>query len=78
MESWGDGPLEEKVVLWEWQDGSIIAVLNAEGRGEAYIQVHPDFQSPIPQLRSSPYHSRKQFTFYIFVVERKSNTFSRN
>jgi mycothiol synthase len=50
VESWGDGPLEEKVALWELQDGSIAAVLNAEGPGEAYMQVHPDFRSPVLEV----------------------------
>ncbi len=46
VESWGDGPLEEKVALWELPDGKIVAVLNAEGKGEAYLQVHPHLPTP--------------------------------
>ena len=46
VESWGDGPLEEKVAIWEMVDGVIAAVLNAEGRGEAFFQVHPDLRTP--------------------------------
>jgi ribosomal protein S18 acetylase RimI-like enzyme len=39
------GPLEEKVFLWETAPGELAAVLNAEGLGQAYLQVHPDFRS---------------------------------
>jgi len=39
------GPLPEKVFLWETTDGELAAVLNAEGRGNAYIQTHPEFRS---------------------------------
>ena len=46
VESWGDGPLEEKVAIWEMGDGRIAAVLNAEGRDEAFFQVHPDLRAP--------------------------------
>ena len=46
VEGWGDGPLEEKVALWELPDGKIVAVLNAEGKGEAYLQVHPHLRTP--------------------------------
>lgn len=46
IEGWGDGPLEEKVVLWELADGQIAAVLNSEGQGEAYLQVHPQWRTP--------------------------------
>lgn len=41
VESWGGGPLEEEVFLWELPDGRIAAVLNAEGHGHAFLQVHP-------------------------------------
>lgn len=37
---------EEKVFLWETADGQIVAVLNPEGRGQAFLQCHPDFRSP--------------------------------
>jgi mycothiol synthase len=39
------GPLEEKVFLWETPEGELAAVLNAEGKGQAYIQMHPGFRS---------------------------------
>ncbi len=45
VESWGDGPLEGRVFLWEQQDGRIAAVLNPESRGQAYLQVHPEWRS---------------------------------
>lgn len=41
----GQGPLEEKVFLWETPQGELAAVLNSEGRGHAYLQVHPDHRS---------------------------------
>jgi hypothetical protein len=41
VESWGDGPLEEKVFIWELSDGQIAAVLNSESKSEAFLQVHP-------------------------------------
>lgn len=37
--------LEEVVFIWEMADGEIAAVLNPEGRGEAHMQVHPDFRT---------------------------------
>lgn len=39
------GPLEEKVFLWETPEGELAAVLNAEGKGNAYLQMHPGFRS---------------------------------
>jgi len=39
------GPLTEKVFLWETPDGELAAVLNAEGRGNAYLQLHPDLRT---------------------------------
>ncbi len=45
VESWGDGPLEGRVFIWERSDGQIAAVLNPEGRGQAYLQVHPERRS---------------------------------
>jgi len=38
-------PPEEKVFLWETENGQIAAVLNPEGRGQAFLQVHPDFRT---------------------------------
>jgi GNAT superfamily N-acetyltransferase len=40
-----EGPMEEKVFLWETPDGELAAVLNAEGRGHAHLQVHPAHRS---------------------------------
>jgi GNAT superfamily N-acetyltransferase len=39
------GPMEEKVLLWETPEGDLAAVLNAEGKGNAFLQVHPEFRS---------------------------------
>jgi mycothiol synthase len=41
VESWGDGKLEEDVFIWEQPQGQIIAVLNRESAGQAFLQVHP-------------------------------------
>lgn len=38
--------LEENVFLWETESGEIAAVLNPEGRGQAFLQVHPEFHTP--------------------------------
>jgi GNAT superfamily N-acetyltransferase len=38
--------LEDIVFLWETENGRIAAVLNPESKGEAYLQIHPDFRSP--------------------------------
>jgi ribosomal protein S18 acetylase RimI-like enzyme len=46
VESWGDGPLEGSVFIWETPDGRLGAVLNQEGKGNAYLQVHPAWRSP--------------------------------
>jgi GNAT superfamily N-acetyltransferase len=37
--------LEEVIHFWETPESRIIAVLNPEGRGNAYFQVHPAFRS---------------------------------
>ncbi|MCP5101400.1 MAG: GNAT family N-acetyltransferase [Chloroflexi bacterium] len=34
-------PIHEVTRIWETVDGKIVAVLNAEGRGEAFLQIHP-------------------------------------
>lgn len=39
-------PLAENVFLWETESGQIAAVLNPEGRGQAYLQVDPAFRNP--------------------------------
>ena len=38
--------LAEVVYIWETADGQIAAVLNPEGRGEAFLQVHPGLRTP--------------------------------
>jgi len=38
--------LEDVIWLWETSDGQIIAVLNPESRGQAFLHIHPDSQSP--------------------------------
>jgi GNAT superfamily N-acetyltransferase len=40
-----DGPLEKYVYLWVTGDGQIVAVLNREGAGQAFLQVHPIFKT---------------------------------
>lgn len=42
VENIGDGPLETSVFLWETPRGDLRAMLNAEGRGDAFLQIHPD------------------------------------
>lgn len=37
---------EEKIFLWETEHGQIGAVLNPEGRGQAYLQIYPNFRTP--------------------------------
>jgi len=37
--------INEAVLIWETEDGRIAAVLNPEGRGEAFLQVHPDLRT---------------------------------
>jgi mycothiol synthase len=38
--------LEAAVFLWESPDGKLAAVLNPEGLGDAFLQIHPDFSTP--------------------------------
>jgi GNAT superfamily N-acetyltransferase len=38
--------LEDVVTLWETPRGKLAAMLNPEGMGEAFLQVHPDFKTP--------------------------------
>ncbi len=38
--------LEEMIFLWETPDGKIAAMLNAESKGEAFLQVHPAYGTP--------------------------------
>lgn len=39
-------PLQELVFLWETGDGELAAVLNPEGSGQAFLQVHPTYCTP--------------------------------
>lgn len=39
-------PLEENVFIWETQSGQIAAVLNPEGHGQVFLQIHPEHRSP--------------------------------
>lgn len=41
----GDGKLENDVFIWETADGQIAAVLNREGPGDAFLQLHPTLRS---------------------------------
>jgi GNAT superfamily N-acetyltransferase len=41
----GDGSLDTGVYLWETTDGQIAAVLNQEGAGQVFLQIHPDFKT---------------------------------
>src|SRR4030042_2773517 len=41
----GDGTLETGVYLWETSEGQIIAVLNREGAGQTFLQLHPAFKT---------------------------------
>ena len=36
----------ENIFLWETEQGKIVAVLNPEGRGLAFLQAHPDYKNP--------------------------------
>jgi mycothiol synthase len=45
------GKLEEHVYLWETEDGHITAVLNREGAGQAFLQVHPAFKTTELELQ---------------------------
>lgn len=38
--------LEENVFIWEAENGQIVAVLNPEGHGHAFPQIHPGFDTP--------------------------------
>lgn len=41
----GPPPGSETVFIWETPAGGIAAVLNPEGNGEAFIQIHPEYRS---------------------------------
>ena len=38
--------LEEVMFFWETETGEIAAILNPEGKGQAYLQTHPKFRTP--------------------------------
>lgn len=38
-------PVEKVTYIWETPDGKIAAVLNPEGRGDAFLHVHPAFRT---------------------------------
>ena len=42
----GARPIEEGIFLWENEDGRIVAVLNPEDPGHAYLQVDPRHRTP--------------------------------
>jgi mycothiol synthase len=46
VENLDQGPMEQNVFIWETTDGRIGAVLNPEGKGEVYLQVHPGLRTP--------------------------------
>jgi mycothiol synthase len=41
----GDGELDKDVYLWETDGGQIAAVLNREGAGQAFLQIHPTYKT---------------------------------
>ena len=45
VENLGQGPLQEKVFIWETEDQQIAAVLNPEDKGEVFMQVHPGMRT---------------------------------
>lgn len=46
LENLGQGRLDRDVFIWETADGQIGAVLNREGPGEAFLQLHPGLRTP--------------------------------
>jgi mycothiol synthase len=38
--------IDDAVYIWETEDNQIAAVLNPEGKGEAFLQVRPDISTP--------------------------------
>lgn len=39
-----------RVQMWETDGGQLVGVVNPEGEGDAYLQVHPDFRSLEPEM----------------------------
>jgi mycothiol synthase len=58
----GDGKLEEHVWIWETLDGKIVAVLNREGAGQVFLQIHPAYKN---------YHLEEQM---ITIAEKSLST----
>jgi GNAT superfamily N-acetyltransferase len=46
IENLGHGRLEDDVFMWERTNGELVSVLNGEGPGEAFLQVHPSHRGP--------------------------------
>lgn len=46
IDNLGHGRLEEDVFIWETADGYLASVLNREGTGDVYLQVHPGVRTP--------------------------------
>jgi mycothiol synthase len=46
IQNLGHGRMEEDVFIWETEDGQTAAVLNREGPGHAFLQVHPGQRTP--------------------------------
>ena len=46
VENMGQGPMEQTVFIWESAEGGIAAVLNPEGPGHVFLQVHPGQRTP--------------------------------
>lgn len=44
---WGEGG--KFVRIWETDGGKIVGVANPEGKGDAYLQIHPDFRNEIEE-----------------------------
>ncbi|MFZ4779514.1 MAG: GNAT family N-acetyltransferase, partial [Terrimicrobiaceae bacterium] len=38
--------LDKSIFFWETETGEIAAILNPEGRGQAYLQSHPKYRTP--------------------------------
>lgn len=70
--------LNAAVFLWEAENGRMAAVLHPGGRGEAFLQVHPDFQSTdldiqMLQIAETQYAIQKegneQLTIWVHEVD---------
>ena len=63
----GDGSLEEGVFLWETERGHLVAVLNREGGGQAYLQIDPEHRTP--ELETEMLHLAEN---HIMTIDRSS------